>query len=94
MSGTRDIRRYRKPIGAAKDKTCAYCHLHKARLSPKQMKSKECLKKQCRHLVPWKQHPYWAQREREKELKKQRKQERKEAMTNAIHPVQAPDARV
>jgi hypothetical protein len=44
------------------------------------MKNRECLSKGCRHLVPWKQHPYWVQRERERELKKQHRQERKEAL--------------
>lgn len=72
-----------KQIGTPVKSTCAYCHLHKARLSPKQMRNRQCLKKQCKHLVPWKQHPMWKQRERERELKKQHKKEREEAMSRA-----------
>jgi len=51
---------------------CAYCRLHNCSLTVKQLKSKECLKKQCWHLVKY-DHEWWYQREIVKQ-KKERKE--------------------
>lgn len=56
----------------AKD-PCAYCRLKKVSLTVKQLKKKECLKKQCKWLSKYK-HEYWQQREEVKALRKARKQ--------------------
>ena len=53
---------------------CAYCKLHKCSMTAKQMKKKECLKKQCWHLVKNEGHQYWLQREAIKKKRKSRKQ--------------------
>jgi hypothetical protein len=42
-------------------------------MTVKQMKAKECLKKQCWHLVKNDGHQYWKQREVAKNKKKERK---------------------
>lgn len=55
------------------DNCCAYCKLHNCAMTAKQMKKKECLKKQCWHLEKNEDHPVWRQRERIKELRKERK---------------------
>ena len=52
---------------------CAYCKLHHCSMTVKQMKTKECLKKQCWHLVKNDRHQYWKQREIAKNKKKERK---------------------
>lgn len=59
---------------------CGYCRLHRLTVTPKQMKRRQCLQKQCRSFVPWKQHPIWEQREREKQLKEERKALKKERL--------------
>ena len=52
---------------------CAYCKLKKCSLTAKQVKQKECLKKNCWHLVKY-DHEFWRQRERAKAKKKANKQ--------------------
>ena len=52
---------------------CAYCNLHHCGVTAKQMRNKECLKKQCWHLVKNEEHPYWRQREVMKEKRNARK---------------------
>lgn len=54
----------------------AFCAYHKMTLSKQQMKSKECLQKECPRLIKY-DHPYWVQREQEKVKKQQRKEEKK-----------------
>lgn len=44
----------------------AYCHLHKGVLTVRELKTKECLKKQCRHLQKF-SHQYWDEREARKQ---------------------------
>ena len=63
---------------------CAYCHYHKAFMTVKQMKCKECLNKQCRHLVKNEEHQYWRQRE----LVKQKRKSRKQTINNYVAAVQ------
>ena len=53
---------------------CAYCKLHHCSMTVKQMKTKECLKKQCWHLVKNEEHQYWTQREAVKQKRRYRKQ--------------------
>ena len=53
---------------------CAYCKLHHCSMTAKQMKAKECLQKQCWHLVKNEKHQYWKQRESIKQKRKNRKQ--------------------
>ena len=52
---------------------CAYCKLHKCAMTVKQMKAKECLNKQCYHLIKNEEHQIWKQRARTKALRKERK---------------------
>lgn len=49
---------------------CAYCKHHKCSLTVKQVKQKECLKKQCWHLKKY-DHDWWKQREAAKAKKKE-----------------------
>ena len=48
----------------------AWCTHHKCGITVKQMRSKECLKKQCHYLKKNENHEYWQQRERLKQKKK------------------------
>lgn len=70
--------RHRKPcqLGSATN-ACAWCHLHRITMSPKQMKQRKCLQKQCRHLIPWKQHPIWEQKRIARERRALRKEKAK-----------------
>lgn len=52
---------------------CAYCKLHHCSLTVKQVKQKECLKKQCWHLSKYESHEWWTQRSILKDKKKQNK---------------------
>ena len=52
---------------------CAYCKLHRCSMTVKQMKAKNCLQKQCWHLVKNEGHQYWKQREAVKQKRKERK---------------------
>lgn len=56
------------------DNCCAYCKLHHGHMTVKQMKAKNCLQKQCWHLVKHEDHPYWRQRDNVKQKRKNRKQ--------------------
>ena len=55
------------------DNCCAYCKLHKCGMTFRQMRIKDCLNKQCHHLLKLETHPVWKQRARTKALRKQRK---------------------
>ena len=57
-----------------KNRAVGYCHYHKAALTVKTMKCKECLKKQCDALEKYCEHDFWRQHEQKKELRKTRKQ--------------------
>lgn len=63
---------------------CGYCNLHQCGITAKQMRSKECLKKQCWHLVKKEDHPYWKQRE----AMKQKRINRKQAINQYLDAVQ------
>lgn len=56
------------------DNIVAWCRYHSCAMTTKQMKCKDCLNKQCRHLVKNEEHQYWRQREFAKQKRKNRKQ--------------------
>jgi hypothetical protein len=52
----------------------AYCRYHHCGMTVKQMRCKDCLKKQCHYIVKNENHQYWKQREATKQKRKDRKQ--------------------
>ena len=56
------------------DNVAAYCRYHNCSMTVKQMRCKNCLQKECFHLVKNDDHPYWKQREATKQKRKTRKQ--------------------
>ena len=50
-----------------------YCRYHKCSMTVKQMRCKECLKKQCNYMIKNEEHQYWKQREVMKKKRKDRK---------------------
>lgn len=63
---------------------CGYCKHHHAFMTVKQMKCKNCLGKQCRHLVKNEDHQYWRQREFTKQKRKLRKQAINDLMASYV----------
>lgn len=55
-----------------------YCKLHHCSMTVKQIKCRECLKKQCWYLQKNEEHSWWRQRE----VTKQKRKERKEMLSN------------
>ena len=51
----------------------AYCKLHRCGLTVKQIKSRQCLCKQCWHLCKNEDHDWWRQREVIKQRKKEKR---------------------
>ena len=78
---------YRTLYGSKTSNSCAYCYKHHKALTPRQMRTKKCLEKQCAALCRC-EHPYWVQREKKKEQRVARK-ERLEAQykeaTSGVH---------
>lgn len=58
----------------------AYCKYHKAGMTVKQMRCKNCLGKQCHYLRKNENHDFW----RQQEVKKQRRKERKQAIKEYV----------
>lgn len=56
------------------DNCCAYCKFHHCNITVRQMRAKNCLQKQCHHLIKNENHSYWKQREAMKKKRKERKQ--------------------
>ena len=56
------------------DNYAAYCCRHHCNLTEKQLRGKECLKKNCWHLKKNENHEYWKQRERVKQRRIERKE--------------------
>lgn len=54
-----------------------YCHYHRMTLSTKQLKSKQCLEKNCNRLSKYEEHGFWKQLEEQNKKKEQLKQKRK-----------------
>lgn len=68
--------KYYKVLGGqttAKSKIVGYCRLHKVHLTEAQVKSKECLRKECRAFKKW-DCAFWNERERKKEIKQMKKE--------------------
>ena len=61
-------------FGTCSNNVAAYCRRHRKNLTVKQMKCKDCLQKECWHLVKNEKHQYWRQRELIKQKKKSKKQ--------------------
>ena len=57
----------------SRNRAVGYCHFHKAALTVKTMKCKECLKKQCDAFKKYEEHDFWRQHEQKKALRKTRK---------------------
>lgn len=57
--------------GGASNNVCAYCKRKGCYMTVKQVKKKECLKKECHHLDKKEDHEWWKQRELLKQKKKQ-----------------------
>ena len=53
--------------GGKPNNPVGYCCLHCGLLTVKEMKRKNCLGKQCRHLKRFEDHEYWRQRRIAKE---------------------------
>ena len=64
---------YRTLYGSTSANSCAYCYKHHKALTPRQMKTKKCLEKQCSALKKF-EHPYWVQRGKKKEQRVARKE--------------------
>lgn len=60
--------------GTCSDNVAGYCRYHKCGLTPKQIKCKNCLGKQCYYLVKNTEHDWWRQRDLVKQKRKARKQ--------------------
>lgn len=61
-------------FGTSSDNVAAYCRLHRRNMTVKQMKCKNCLQKECWHLIKNEGHQYWHQRELTKQKRKARRQ--------------------
>ena len=53
--------------------SCGYCKLHHKHLTINMIKQRDCLNKQCKHLIKNKKHEWWAKREMIKQQRKDRK---------------------
>lgn len=56
--------------GTESNNVCAYCRKHKKGMTVRQVKAKQCLKKQCWYLQKYEQHSWWEQRALAKARKK------------------------
>lgn len=78
--------------GGRSSNVCAFCWKHRKALTPKQLRRRECLKRQCDALERY-DHPLWEQREKSKALRAARKERLegvwKEMMSNAVCPEKA-----
>lgn len=55
------------------DKVVGFCKKHKAYITVRQIKEKECMEKKCNALRK-RDHPYWRRKERMKDLRRQKKE--------------------
>lgn len=58
----------------SRNRAVGYCHYHKAALTVKTLKCKECLKKQCDAFKKYEEHDFWRQHEQKKAIRKAKKQ--------------------
>lgn len=57
-------------FGSYSNNVAGYCTFHCKHVTVKQIRTKECLRKQCHHLMKNEEHQYWTQRAIEKQRKK------------------------
>lgn len=80
-------KQYKLFDGSRSGNSCAYCWKHHKGMTPKQLQSRQCLKRQCDALQRC-DHPYWQQREKTKEARRARKdrleKQYREVMSNAV----------
>lgn len=69
--------------GSESSNTCAFCAFHGKSLTPKQLKQKGCLGKNCTALIRH-EHPYWDAREGRKAARKERKKRLEQEYRKAI----------
>ena len=55
------------------ERCVGYCNLHYTFLTITQLKSKQCLRKQCKHLQKIETHQFWIDREAKSRQRKKRK---------------------
>ena len=63
------------------DNVVAYCKYHHCGMTVKQMRCKNCLGKQCRHLQRNEEHQFWHQRD----VMKQKRKDRKNAINEYVN---------
>lgn len=68
--------------GTCSENCAGYCKLHGVGLTVKQIRTKECLAKNCWHLNKNENHEWWQQRERMKSKRKNRKERLYGGLTN------------
>lgn len=61
-------------FNAYSNNVAAYCKYHAAGMTVRQIRCKDCLNKQCRHLIKNEDHNWWKQREAAKQKRKERKE--------------------
>lgn len=66
-------KQYKLFDGSFSGNSCAYCWKHHKGMTPTQLKSRQCLKRQCGALQRC-DHPYWEQREKTKAARRARKE--------------------
>ena len=69
--------------GTQSENIVAYCRYHKCGVTVHQMRTKNCLGKQCRDLEKNENHQYWHQRE----ATKKRRKERKDRIDNYVNNI-------
>lgn len=67
-----DGKEYRTLYSSTSDNTCAFCCKHYLSLTPRQLKTRACLQKQCRYLIRH-EHRFWDERDNRKAMRKARK---------------------
>lgn len=76
-----DGKEHKTFYGGKSENICAYCYKHRLYLTPQQLKTRECLKRNCNALKRY-EHPMWEQKKQSKEKRVSRK-DRLEALYKA-----------
>lgn len=71
-------------FNTSSENCCGYCKYHRCSITVKQLRKKNCLQKQCRHLIKNNEHQYWRQREVTKNRRRNRKQAINDYVNNII----------
>lgn len=71
-------------LGGKKEHCIGFCWLHHRGLTKKQVDIRKCLKKQCGAFEK-RDHPYWEQKQRTKEMKKTSKEALNETAAKPKH---------